>query len=302
MTNFSTNQVMQFYVVPSYEEGAIKTYLDGSVVVNVGTEAEPRFTDKIENVMWGKLTSADALKKAYKEVSITLAGEVVPGENYVVRVSYPEVAGLGVEGWTTKTAVAHAKKDTTATDIYAEIAEALNKAFEADGVLEATGKGGIKVTAADVTKNYKKGLRPVSIPEFNVTVNTITVDGEEADWATVTEAKSERALSGTYKLSDMEYFAMGERGDQYRMAGFPDVIETEYKITDYTKEYDVLIVHFAYKGANEGDYKSEKDLVLVGTKGSLNSWAQGLSTATGVTFTKVTVEEGKTKEAVLSLN
>ena len=88
----------------------------------------------------------------------------------------------------------------------------------------------------------------------------------------------------------MEYFAMGERGDQYRMMGYPDVIETEY-LVDPAKEYDVLVVHYAYKGANEGDYKSEKDLVIAGVKGSLDTLAGKLSKATGATFTKVSTKE-----------
>ena len=119
MTNFSTNQVMQFYALEGVT-AEVKPYeLENATVVTFTKGDESRVSDKLQNVMWGKLTTADALKKVGKKVTIT-TDKVVKGQDYVVRVSYPEVGGLGVEGWTTKVAVAHAKT-TAATDIYKEI-------------------------------------------------------------------------------------------------------------------------------------------------------------------------------------
>lgn len=289
MTNFSTNQVMQFYALEGVT-AEVKPYeLENATVVTFTKGDESRVSDKLQNVMWGKLTTADALKKAGKKVTIT-TDKVVKGQDYVVRVSYPEVGGLGVEGWTTKVAVAHANT-TVAADIYKEIVENLKKALDVDGVLTVSNASGIVIEPAAVTKYYKRGVRPVIIPDFKVETNLIVEDGEDIDWATQTVAESAVAVvTSGYRVADMEYFAMGERGDQYRMMGYPDVIETEY-LVDPAKEYDVLVVHYAYKGANEGDYKSEKDLVIAGVKGSLDTLAGKLSKATGATFTKVSTKE-----------
>lgn len=292
--NFSTNQVMQFYALEGVSAAVKKYPLENAVVVTFTDTAsnEVRVSDKIENVIWGKLTTADALAKHYKSVTITLAEAVVEGADYVVRVSYPEVAGLGVEGWTTKTAVAHAKKGTIATDIYNDLAKAFKEAFKADGVLEVSVDGGLVIYAADVTKNYKKGVKPVILPDFEVYTNLIEVEGEEVAWAEKAEGTvADVVVPSGYAVSEMEWFALGERGDQYRDMGYPYHLNpADYRVVP-TKEYDVLVVHYAFKGANEGDYKSEKDLIIAGAKGALDTLATNLSKATGVTFTKVTEGE-----------
>ena len=86
----------------------------------------------------------------------------------------------------------------------------------------------------------------------------------------------------------MEYFAMGERGDEYRMAAYPNHIITDYKI-DPAKNYDVYNIHYSYKGYNTQSHKSEKDLIIAVTAGTtLASLATEL-TKLGVTI--VTVDE-----------
>lgn len=290
MTNFSTNQVMQFYALEGVT-AEVKPYeLENATVVTFTKDNESRVSDKIQNVMWGKLTTADALKKAGKKITLT-ASKAVKGEDYVVRVSYPEVGGLGVEGWTTKTAVAHATSTAT-SDLYEALGEALQKALEADGVLEAThSESGIVISNTFDPKMYKRGVRPAVMADFRISTNVVDDEGVDLDWGVQVEEKNTSvAITSGYKCADMEYFAMGERGDQYRMMGYPDVIETEYLI-DPAKEYDVLVVHYAYKGANEGDYKSEKDLIIAGAKGSLDTLAGKLSKATGAIFTKVSTTE-----------
>lgn len=298
--NFSTNQVMQFYVADSAltADNVVK-YLDGSVAIKFPLEGdEYRMSDKIENVMWGKLTDAGALATPYMITDITLdstvnGGAPIVGETYVVRVKYPEVAGLGVEGWTTKTAaVTVDSKTNTAETFFKALGEALKTAFEKDGVLEAEyDADGVTITAADVTKGYKRGIRPVMMPSFEVSASEVVLDGEYVQpfnefKAVEADPEDKPAVKNGYKVAEMEYFALGERGDQYRDAAWPDAIISDYKVVP-TQEYDVLTVHYAYKGANEGDYKSEKDLIIVGTKGSLNTLAGALETAVKVDFTKV---------------
>ena len=86
--NFSTNQVMQFYALEGVSAAVKKYPLENAVVVTFTDAAskEVRVSDKIENVIWGKLTTADALAKHYKSVTITLA-DAMKGADVFVGVS-----------------------------------------------------------------------------------------------------------------------------------------------------------------------------------------------------------------------
>ena len=293
MTNFSTNQVMQLYVLEDTPE--VKTSLTGDyALVQFTKDGEVVATsDKIENVMYIKLAKAEALFTSYKVANLTFKADVnegapVSGQDYIVRVSYPEIGGLGNEGWTTKTASVH--NAASADAAYTELAEVLNAAFAADGVLEAKNEDGLVITQTDAFKKvYKAGLRPVKVVDFTVTSAPIVVDGEDVTWAEVDFTASEKGITSGYKVADMEYFALGERGDQYRNVDYINAIPTEYKVNP-TAEYDVLTVHYAHKGANQNSHKSEKDLVVVceSDKGdALHSLAGELASNLGVMFTVV---------------
>jgi hypothetical protein len=61
----------------------------------------------------------------------------------------------------------------------------------------------------------------------------------------------------------MEYFYMGERGDQYRMFAAPqDRINTKY-LVDPEAEYDVVNIHYYFVDSLGGAQKSEKDIMIV---------------------------------------
>lgn len=70
--------------------------------------------------------------------------------------------------------------------------------------------------------------------------------------------------------ADLEYFCMGERGDQYRMIGWPNYIPTTYMIgpEGAKKEYDYLDIHYYFQGEGVRSDKSEKQLTLVCVAGS----------------------------------
>ena len=88
MTNFSTNQVMQFYVHDDGHKLVVdKKFADGSFSMAITTNgAVPTSdgkttnaigrTDKIENVMWATLTKAEKLKTPYKKVTLEFKAEV----------------------------------------------------------------------------------------------------------------------------------------------------------------------------------------------------------------------------------
>jgi len=64
-------------------------------------------------------------------------------------------------------------------------------------------------------------------------------------------------ISGAYALADLEYFALGERGDIYRGSIWPNEYDTKYEI-DVTKTYDVLSVEYFWQGSAENVQKSPR--------------------------------------------
>ena len=201
MTNFSTNQVMQFYVHDGDHKLVVdKKFADGSFSMAITTNgAAPAAdgknaigrTDKIENVMWATLTKAAKLQTPYKEATLKFNAKVndgapIVGQDYIVKVSYPAIGGVGIEGWTTKVATAYASAGATTKAIVAELVENLNAAFEADGVLEAkVGKteDELVITQTNIAeKSYERGVRPVTIADFNVIAAPVIEDGEEVNW------------------------------------------------------------------------------------------------------------------------
>jgi hypothetical protein len=272
MTNFSTNQVMQFYVAPSISTGDVKTIPGRGKIVTFKGYNEPKKSDIIENVLWAKVTSSDALATPLKMVPVKFAAGHTPikGETYIVRVSFPEIPGAGIESWTTKSAVVQVKDEDAAKVIKkfeAELKEILPAYIEV-----VDNAGTLEIAAKPEALAYKRGFRPMVIPEFNVAVNKVTDEGELVDWADLKDGllatSTKGTLSGTYKLADMEYFALGERGDEYRQMGWPDVVyEPEYKV-EIGIPYHVLVLHYGYKGANDQSHLSEKDLIIASPLGT----------------------------------
>ena len=264
MTNFSTNQVMQFYVASAGISATdVKTIPGRGKVVTFNNYAEPKKSDIIENVLWAKVTEADALATPLKAITVAFDNHApIKGETYIVRVSFPEIPGAGVESWITKSAVVQVKTENAAAVI---------KKFEAEltGLLPAyieavDNEGTLEIAAKPEALAYKRGFRPMVIPDFDVSINQVVAEGELVDWGKIAVGTNS-TLSGNYKLADMEYFALGERGDEYRQMGWPDVVyEPEYKV-EAGVEYNVLVVHYGYKGANDQSHLSEKDLIIAST-------------------------------------
>lgn len=272
MTNFSTNQVMQFYVADAStittkgtdgKISAIKTIPGRGKIATFNNYAEPKKSDIIENVLWAKVTKADALATPLKAITVAFDNHApIKGETYIVRVSFPEIPGAGVESWTTKSAVVQVKNENAAAVIEkfeAELTKLLPAYIEAKANEET-----LEIAAKPEALAYKRGFRPMVIPEFNVSINQVVSEGELVDWGKITIGTN-GTLSGDYKLADMEYFALGERGDEYRQMGWPDVVyEPEYKV-EVGSKYNVLVVHYGYKGANDQSHLSEKDLIIAST-------------------------------------
>lgn len=105
------------------------------------------------------------------------------------------------------------------------------------------------------------------IPESGVTSEGDVIDLAESEDYVATHAPSTTDFSLTVipngrKLAELEYFSKGERGDQYRMKGFPNYIPTKYDVVP-TQSYTVFDIHYAYTDEGTSSYRSEKEMTFI---------------------------------------
>lgn len=132
---------------------------------------------------------------------------------------------------------------------------------------------------------------------FEVQPTTVMVDDFERVWGEVTELDSTTSVKNGKTVADLEYFCMGERGDQYRMMGWPNVVYTKY-LVDPSKEYNVVDIQYAYQGDAEDIQKSPKYITLLIPKVGVNDAAGNalanviigaINTAAGTTINTLNV-------------
>lgn len=170
--------------------------------------------------------------------------------------------------------VSVAGKNATIVDSTAVIAAAAT-------VTEGGKTTGVLLTEA--LQDWKLGVLAQVPVYFEAQPTVITSGGEEVIWGTATASASATYVTNGKNIADLEYFCMGERGDQYRNVGFPYVIDTTY-LVDPTVEYSSLNIHYAYVGSGEGVQKSERDITLVGSKADINTIAASIGTKAGITI------------------
>ena len=106
-----------------------------------------------------------------------------------------------------------------------------------------------------------------------------------------------RIIDNGHNIADLEYFCMGERGDQYRGMCWPYNIHTKY-LVDPNKKYNTIDIHYAYVGDGVSVQKSEKDITIVvpkvGAKNNVsnqltNDIITAINAATGLTIATLDV-------------
>lgn len=255
----------------------------------------------IDNILHAKAVSAEAAtqKHALKTAVVKLdanvnGGNPIGGQDYILRICINPYVGMSDEEPYFKYGAVHAMKGMKPGKFYEKLAASLYKNFsrELEKMLEFTVAGkvvarvkttdtgeetlvdntGAAITVADdyadgvtiteVEQDWVLGIKEQVNVNFTVTPTTVTFDGDEVTWGTVTVSNSSAARNNGRKIADLEYFCMGERGDQYRNIGWPNSIPTKYLVNPETA-YNVLEIHYAYTGPNEGPQRSEKDITIV---------------------------------------
>lgn len=311
--NFSTNQVMQLFVIGKEETAKVETVYapDGETVrgyivkIKKGDEVID-VTDFIskENILSisEALASSETEQLKRKGLLVKLNEEVnggnpVVGQDYVITLVY---RGFGEEDTYSKVVEARATTGETNATLLQKLAESLliNMDVEYSPLYELYTGSGESLTKITM-ENYKTitadgfyivepmpywslGRFAETLMNIDVHTATITVEGmEETAWlknykfAPVTGIA---AIPNTHRIADLEYFCKGERGTSNALVGWPDTPDYVAKVDAKSATgYDVLTVHHAFVGANASNQKSEKDTIFIAEGGS-DSLATALNT------------------------
>ena len=320
MSVFSTNQARQLYVATALKTpNVIASDAAGSIAVKTDKAKNHLYFEymgqggltrsdliDVKNVMYAKAVKADEMARELKAVTVTLNGNPVGGQDYILKIVFRQFAGMSDEDIYTKFGMVHATSGMSASDFYKELALSLVKNFSRETTqlvkftLTDSKDTAVPVTAttkaASLTGTYKAlvideveqdwvlGIKPQEPVYFDVLPGTVVVEGDEIVWGIVEDTDPEGTVKNGKLIADLEYFCMGERGDIYRGNGWPNNIPTKYMV-DASKEYHVLDIHYAYVGSNESVQKSEKDITIVcADMAELNKIAAAVAAATGLTI------------------
>lgn len=135
-------------------------------------------------------------------------------------------------------------------------------------VLPNTPASGVTGAAAGVVlvqapQKWVRGKLENKPVDFSCAFDYSPSNVEQIVWGTDTVAKS--AISGNteiaaaYALADLEYFAQGEKGDEYRGNNWPNNFEPTYVINPASgTKYNVLTVEYFWSGEAENVQKSPR--------------------------------------------
>ncbi len=326
MANFSVSQNRQMYVASAYNASVNSSSAVGTLgavkCINDGLDKEFYFmykgaldVIKSDRISLKNLKSAEAISAAdmimpLKKVKVVLdsninGGAPVGGKDYVLGINFKNFFSMGDDSVYFKDAAVHATTDMTAAQFYTAMKNALDKAFSREGGASNSANPYVEITADDnglyiqeKIQDWALGIKKQRRICFDVQPSTIYTNGDDVIWGVVTDitpAKS-AVVAGTTgigngcMIADLEWFCMGERGDQYRLMGYPNYIPTQY-LVDPSKEYHVLELHYAFTDTGVNSYRSEKDITIAVPKGDsgaefdvINAIIGAINTATGLSI------------------
>ena len=294
MANYSVNQVRQFYVATALNQSSHAPNLttNGNIGVNsVGEGKDKQVYFLLKNLKTGEVIKSDfinvanidrvtpikAADMAYKlkKVEVTLDDDPVVGEDYVLGINFKNFFSSGDDSQYYKNAAVHVTSAiATKSDFYKAVVNALNLAFSREDGATATSNPYLsfsvdnnstatKIIIEEKEQDWALGTKKQRRIMFDVIPGTIWTGGDDVAWGTVTDVTSSNTnvVGNGKQMANLEWFCMGERGDQYRMMGYPNYIPTEYSI-DPSKEYSVIEIHFAFTDTGVSSYRTEKELTI----------------------------------------
>ena len=303
MAVFSTNQNRHLYVATALGASSHKPSLTNPGDIGVGSigsgddkqmffeymnkKGEVIKSDYIplKNLEYVKPVKASDMEQKLKKVELTLAsgvnsGAPVAGQDYVLRIAFRQFYGMSDEDQYYKDCAVHATSGMSASDFYKAMLNALNLAFSREVGATKTSNPYLAFSVDNTTtatkliieekpQDWTLGIGSQERVYFDVVPTTIYSGGDDVIWGTPTDvtASNTNVLKNGKQIADLEWFCMGERGDQYRYQGWPNYIPTDYMV-DATKDYSVIELHFAFTDTGVNSYRSEKDITIAVPNGT----------------------------------
>lgn len=304
---YSVNQNRHMYIVKAYNATVDETSAVGTIggfkIIGTGNEKELYFkykgpdtvikSDRIQlkNLDYCKYVTAAEMVTPLKTLEITLnpdvnSGAPIAGQDYILRIAFRQFYGMSDEDQYFKDAAVHATSAMSdAATFFTAMKNALDLAFSREVGASKTSNpylkfevSGSKLVITEKEQPWTLGIGAQEQVLFDVVPTTVYTNGDDFVWGVVTDATpaKEDAVVGTNaigngkKIADLEWFCMGERGDQYRMKGYPNYIPTTY-LASATKQYDVIELHHAFTDTGVNSYRSEKDITLAGAAATMAS-------------------------------
>ena len=240
---------------------------------------------QLKNLDYVKAVKKEDMRIPFKSIKVELSddlSELVVGQDYVLRIVLRQFYGKSDSDQYFKDGAVHCTKamKEDPSKFWEAMAEALNLAFAREIGASKTQNPYLTFEAAadsltitEKEQDWTLGIGSVQRVLFEVVPTTVFTYGDDVMWnkvtnVTVAKEDVEVGVSGMGNgkmMADLEWFCMGERGDQYRMAGYPNYVPTKY-LVDEEEEYNALELHFAFTDTGVNSYRSEKDITIVSTE------------------------------------
>lgn len=299
MAVFSTNQVRHFYVVTNTagatQVGGISTatetadgksfyfkYLGNGGLIRTDLIDY----DKIEYVK-GVTAAKQVTNPAGKVITLNTDannGSPIVGQEYVLNVRVFQAYGMSDEE-TFEIAASAKAKSNVASDLYINLAIALannaNMGYGSGITVMLKDSSSLTAVPKKSKANSFSGTYTgicvfTEVPDWKLgtmqgpdsfleAFGDVVIDnGEEVNPFDVEDAiNTTVSIPNSKKVADLEYFCMGERGDIYRMKGWPNVIPTSYLVNpNNASGYHLVDIAFAYQGDAEDIQKSPRTITL----------------------------------------
>jgi hypothetical protein len=316
MAVFSTNHNRQLYVAKAYNATIDDTSAVGTIgdvkVVDGALHYKYKGADntlksdyiQLDNLNYAKAFAAADMVTPLRSYKVILdpnvnGGNVVAGQDYLLRIELDHWVGMSEYDKYFKDAVVHGTSGMTAAQFYQKMVDSLNLAFSRE--IGATindnpyldfAVSGNDIVITEKPQDWTLGIGAQERVYFDVQPTTIYDGSDDVIWGTVANsADTTNKIGNGKKIADFEYFFMGDRGDQYRMQGWPNYIPTKY-LVDPTKNYNVFELHYSFVDTGVNSYKSEKDITIVADAdgGPLNTLIGNFNTETGLEVATITGE------------
>lgn len=307
MQNFNTNQTRHFYVVGAVDS-SVDTNLDiamkqtetGEIFFSYkNADGLLTRTDTIDPKKIVSLRKATAAQMAKPILAhkVTVAADFTPGSGYIGKtiscmVTVHQMFDYDDANCLTYTAsiVANSTNMTSAATFYRAMAAEIFKVVPTDlvkvylGSTEVTKDADLSNVSASAIylipkiQKYVRGKLPAETATLSVAFRLH--DGDDTVWGddkvdTVANINTADTLSLTpdvipavYTIADLEYFALGERGDYYRGFNYPLNYETTYAI-NLSSSYDMLSIEYYWSGDAENVQKSPRLMEFAGSNSDI---------------------------------